>query len=239
MNRYLKQELQKAFEVPMSDQQEKARFLRTLPRTRIRMWQFILTQITYFRKWTLVLSVLFLLPALLSARHIDPNTLWILSALIPFLGLLAVTESTRSAMAGMQEIEMSTRFSLKSVTLARMSVLGLLDVLVLCCLIPLCHISSNLPLLQTGLCLLVPYLLTVNISLLFTRLFHGREAFYSCMCATVLISMGSFGLHLTADFIYQFSYIHWWIILSAVLIGRMAREIYQTIKQTEELTWNL
>lgn len=238
MNRYLKQEIKKAFAVPEPNQQEKARFLRTLVRPRISMWQFIFTQIAYLRKRTLILSILFILPALTGARHVDPDTLWILSALIPFLGLLAVTESTRSAMYGMQELEMSARFSLKSVVLARMSVLGLLDTLVICCLIPLCRIS-NTSLLQTGIYLLVPYLLTVNISLLFTRLFHGREAFYSCMCATVLISMGSFGLHLTADFIYQFSYIHWWIILSAVLIGRMAREIYQTIKQTEELTWNL
>lgn len=238
MNRYLKQEIKKAFAVPEPNQQEKARFLRTLVRPRISMWQFIFTQIAYLRKRTLILSILFILPALTGARHVDPDTLWILSALIPFLGLLAVTESTRSAMYGMQELEMSARFSLKSVVLARMSVLGLLDTLVICCLIPLCRIS-NTSLLQTGIYLLVPYLLTVNISLWFTRLFHGREAFYSCMCATVLISMGSFGLHLTADFIYQFSYIHWWIILSAVLIGRMAREIYQTIKQTEELTWNL
>lgn len=238
MNRYLKQEIKKAFAVPEPNQQEKARFLRTLVRPRISMWQFIFTQIAYLRKRTLILSILFILPALTGARHVDPDALWILSALIPFLGLLAVTESTRSAMYGMQELEMSARFSLKSVVLARMSVLGLLDTLVICCLIPLCRIS-NTSLLQTGIYLLVPYLLTVNISLLFTRLFHGREAFYSCMCATVLISMGSFGLHLTADFIYQFSYIHWWIILSAVLIGRMAREIYQTIKQTEELTWNL
>lgn len=238
MNRYLKQEIKKAFAVPEPNQQEKARFLRTLVRPRISMWQFIFTQIAYLRKRTLILSILFILPALTGARHVDPDALWILSALIPFLGLLAVTESTRSAMYGMQELEMSARFSLKSVVLARMSVLGLLDTLVICCLIPLCRIG-NTSLLQTGIYLLVPYLLTVNISLWFTRLFHGREAFYSCMCATVLISMGSFGLHLTADFIYQFSYIHWWIILSAVLIGRMAREIYQTIKQTEELTWNL
>lgn len=238
MNRYLKQEIKKAFAVPEPNQQEKARFLRTLVRPRISMWQFIFTQIAYLRKRTLILSILFILPALTGARHVDPDTLWILSALIPFLGLLAVTESTRSAMYGMQELEMSARFSLKSVVLARMSVLGLLDTLVICCLIPLCRIS-NTSLLQTGIYLLVPYLLTVNISLWFTRLFHGREAFYSCMCATVLISMGSFGLHLTADFIYQFSYIHWWIILSAALIARMAREIYQTIKQTEELTWNL
>lgn len=236
MNRYLQQKLQKAFEIPIPDQREKARFLRTFPRPRISMWQFILTQIAYFRKWTLVLSILFLLPALLGARRIDPDTLWVLSSMIPFLGLLAVAESTRSAMVGMQEFEMYTRFSLKSVTLARLSVLGLLDVLVLCCLIPLCHISSNISLLQTGLYLFVPYLLSVNISLWLTRLFHGREALYGCISATVLVSAGNWGLHLVADFIYQFSYFHWWVILSVLLMGRMAQEIYHTVRQTGELT---
>lgn len=234
MKRHLRQALQKTYETPMPDQRKKAQFLRTLPRFRISTWQFILTQITYFRKWTLVLSMLFLLPALLGARHIDPDTLWILSSLIPFLGLLAVAESTRSAVVGMQEFEMSTRFSLKSVMLARLSVLGVLDILVLCCLIPLCHISSSLTLLQTGLCLLVPYLLTVNISLCFTRRFHGREALYGCMSATALVSMGNWGLHLIADFIYQFSYLPWWILLSILLMGRMTQEIYHMVRQTEE-----
>lgn len=234
MNRHLQQALQKAYKIPIPDQQEKARFMRTLPRSRISTWQFILTQIAYFRKWTLVLSMLFLLPALLGARHIDPDTLWIISSLIPFLGLLAVAESTRSAVVGMQEFEMSTRFSLKSVILAKMSVLGILDILILCCLIPLCHVSSNISLLQTGLYLLAPYLLTVNISLCLTRRLHSGEAIYSCMFTAVLVSTGSWLLHLTVDFIYQLSYLHWWILLSVFLTGRMMQEIYRTVRQTEE-----
>lgn len=238
MNRQLKQEIKKAFAFPEPDRQEKVRFLRTLARPPLGMRQFIFTQLTYLRKRIVVLSVSLLLPALTGAHRIDPDTLWVLSALIPFLGLLAVAESTRSAMYGMQELEMSARFSLKSVMLARMSILGLLDGLVICCLVPLCR-RSSMSLLQTGIYLLVPYLLTVNVSLWLTRRFHGREALYGCMCAAALVSMGSLGLHLIGAFIYQLSYIHWWILLSAVLIGRMAREIYQTIKQTEELTWNL
>ncbi len=236
MNKNLKQEMKKAFIFPEPDRQEKARFLRTLarPSPSISIWQFILTQIAYCRKWIWILSLLFLLPALAGARHMDPDTLWILSALIPFLGQLAVTESTRSVIYGMQELEMSTKFSLKSVVLARMSIWGLLDGLVICCLIPLCR-SGNMSMLQTGIYLLVPYLLTVNISLWLTRRFRGREAFYGCMCAAVLVSAGSFGLHLIADFIYRFSYIHWWIILSAFLLGRTVWEICQTLKGTEEL----
>ena len=239
MNKYMKQEIKKAFEVPEPDQQEKSRFLRTCPKSPIHMWQFILIQIAYLRKWILVLSVLFLLPVLMGVLYINQNILWVISALIPFLGLMAVTESTRSTMYGMHEFEMSSRFSLKSVMLARMSILGILDVLVLCCFIPLCCIGSNISLLQSGIYLFVPYLLTVNISLWITRRFPGREAFYSCMCIAVLVSGANWGLHIIADFVYQFSYIHWWIILFAFLICRMAQEIYRTIKQTEELIWNL
>lgn len=238
MNRYLKQEIKKAFDVPVPDQREKARFLRTFPQPHIRMPQFILTQVTYVRKWVLLFSVLLLAPALMCARRMDPNTLRLISSLLPFLGLLAVTENTRSVVYEMQEFEMSARFSLKSVVLARMSVLGLLDAFVICCLIPLCGIGSDLSLLQTGIYLIVPYLLTVNISLYLTRCFHGSEALYGCMFTAVLVSVGSCGLHLFAEFIYRFSYLHWWLLFAVFLIGKTVREIYHTIKQTEELAWN-
>ena len=239
MNRYLKQEIKKAFEVPVPNQKKKTQFLREFPRPPISMRQFILIQITYLRKGTVVLSGLFLLPVLIGADSINLNILWVISALIPFLGLLAVTESTRFVIYGMYELEMSARFSIKSVMLARMSVLGLLDAFILCCLIPLCYRNSSTSLLQTGVYLLVPYLLTVNISLYLTRCFHGREVLYRCMCAAVLISGGSWGLHIAADFVYQISYVYWWIILFLFLIGRMAQEIYRIMKQTEELGWNL
>lgn len=238
MNKQIKRSIQKAFEAPKPNQQEKAKFLRTLPFPQISMWRFILTQATYLRKWTLFFSVLLLFPALIGAYYIEKNTLWVVSAFIPFLGLLTVTENTRSMVYGMSEFEMSTRFSLKSVILVRMGVLGALDILVLCCLTPLCCIGNNFSLLQTGIYLFVPYLLTVNISLWITRRFHNKEAIYGCMGVAVLISGASARLHLIADFVYQFSHIKWWFVLPVILIGGMIYETYYTIKQTEELAWN-
>lgn len=233
MNRYLKQELKKAFALPLPDPQEKTRFLKSLPQSPISMRQFLLTQIAYLRKWVLVLSVLFLLPVLWGGRHMDADTLWALSALIPFLALLAVTESTRSAVYGMQEFELSTRFSLKSVMLARMSVLGLLDAFVLCCLIPFYAAGIKLSLLQTGLYLLVPYLLTVNSSLWLTRRYHGREALYGCLCVAVFVSILNCGLRQFANSIYQFSHLHWWLLFTVFLLGRTVGEIHRTVNQTE------
>lgn len=239
MNRLLKKEIKKAFEAPVPDRQAKEQFLRTFPQPHIGMWQFILMQTAYLRKWVLLLSVLILLPALFGASHINKNTLWTVSSLIPFLALLAVTENTRSTIYGMYEFEMSSRFSMKSVTLARMSVLGLLDAAVICLLIPLCGVGSNISLLQTGIYLIVPYLLTVNIGLWIARHFNGQEALYGCMGAAVSVSLGNFAIHRIADFIYQFSYIHQWIILLVILAVKTVQEIYKAIKQTEELSWNL
>ncbi len=239
MKRQLKKGIQKVFEAPKPNKREKERFLRTLPQPRISMLQFIMTQAAYLRKWALFLSILLLFPAFIGAYCIDQNTLWTVSALMPFLGLLVVAEGTRSTMYGMDEFEMSTRFSLKSIVLARMSVLGLLDFLILCCAIPLCYSSSNISILQTALYLFVPYLLTVNINLWITRHFRSKEVIYAYLSITVLVSVSNAGLHLMADFVYQLPFVKWWLILSALLAGAMIYEIYITIKQTEELSWNL
>lgn len=239
MNKKLKNDIQKAFEAPTPNQQEKMRFLRTLPKPKISMWQFILTQATFLRKWTLLISLTLIIPALLGTYYIDLNTIWVISSLIPFLALLAVTESTRSAAYGMIEFEMSTRFSLKSVVLARLSILGILDFIILCCVTPLCCISSEISLFQTAIYLFVPYLLTVNTNLWITRHFQGKESIYACMSIAVLISGLNVSLHFIAKFIYQFSYFNWWLLLAVILIAGMINELSHTIKQTEEYRWNL
>lgn len=238
MNKQMKRRIQKAFEAPRPNEREKARFLRTLPQPQISMWQFVLTQAAYLRKRTLFLGVVFLLPTWIVACCIEKNTLWIVSSFIPFLGILAVSENVRSFVYGMDEFEMSARFSLKSVMLARMGILGVLDMLILCSLAPLCRMENQVTLFQTGIYLFVPYLLTVNISLWITRRFHNKEAIYACMSVAVLVSGANMWLHLMTDFVYQFSYIKWWFVLSVFLLGGILYETYYTIKQTEELVWN-
>ena len=239
MSNQLKRSIQKAFAAPKPDQQEKARFLRTLPQPQISLFQFILVQASYVRKVSWVLSGLILLPALFGAYNISQDTLWVVSAFVPVLGLLAVTEGNRSMMYGMSEFEMSTRFSLKSIVLARMSILGLINFAVIAILTPLCRIGNDFSLLRTGMYLMVPYLLTVNFSLWITRQVNSRETIYGCMCVAVIVSGINTGLHLVTDLIYQEIYTSWWLVLSVFLLIELAYEIHCTIKRTEEYTWNL
>ena len=239
MNNQLKRNIQKAFAAPKPNQQEKVRFLRSLPQPQIGMFRFILVQASYVRKLSWALSGLILLLALFCAYNISQDTLWVVSAFIPLLGLLAVTESTRSMTYGMSEFEMSTRFSLKSVVLARMSILGLINLSIITFLTPLCRIGNNFSLLQTGMYLMVPYLLTVNFSLWIARRVNGKETIYGCMCVAVIVSGINTGLHFVTDLIYQEIYTGWWLVLSVFLLIELAYEIHCTIKRTEEYTWNL
>lgn len=251
MKSQLKKMIKTAFEAPKPDYRKKEELLRTLPQPTISMRKFILIQASYIRKRTLFLSMLLLLPTLNGinsirlfpvlngVNSIRTGDLWLISAFIPFLALLAVTESTRSTTYGMDEFEMATRFSLKSIMLARMSVLGLLDAFILCCFVPLCYMNSSLSLIQTGVYILMPYLLTVNISLWITRHFHGREVMYACMSVAVMVSGANIVLCTKLDYIYQFYYLKWWLIFAVLLVGGMMYETYRTVKQTEELAWNL
>ena len=239
MSNQLKRSIQKAFAAPKPDQQEKERFLRTLPQPQIGMFQYIFVQATYVRKLSWALSGWIVLLALVCAYNISEDTLWVVSAFVPVLGLLAVTESTRSMTYGMSEFEMSTRFSLKSVVLARMSILGLINFAVIAVLAPLCRIGTHFSLLQTGMYLMVPYLLTVNFSLWIARRVDGKETIYGCMCVAVIVSGLNTGLYFVTDLVYQEIYNSWWMVLSVFLILGMAYEIHCTIKRTEEYTWNL
>ena len=239
MRNQLKRSIQKAFAAPEPDRQEKKRFLSTLPQPQIGMVRFIFVQASYVRKISWVLSGLILLLALFCACNINEGTLWVISAFVPVLGLLAVTEGNRSMMYRMSEFEMSTRFSLKSVVLARMSILGLSNFAVIAVLTPLCRIGNDISLLQTGMYLLVPYLLTVNFSLWIARRVNGKEMIYGCMCAAVIVSGLDTGLHFAANLIYQKIYTGRWLALAVFLLIELAYEIHCTIRRTEEYPWNL
>ena len=239
MNNQLKRNIQKAFAAPKPNQQEKTRFLRSLPQPQIGMFRFILVQASYVRKLSWILSGLVLLLALLCSCNISQDTLWLVSAFVPALGLLAVTESNRSMMYGMSELEKSTRFSLKSVVLARMSILGLVNFAIIAVLAPLCRVGNGFSLLQTLMYLLVPYLLTVNISLWIARRTNDKEIIYGCMCVAIIVSAINTGLHFVVELIYQEVYISWWLVLAIILLIEVAYEMHCTIKRTEEYTWNL
>lgn len=236
MKQDLKRALQDAFEPPAPERKEQ--FLKNMPQPEISNLDFMFSQAGYIRKYVWGISVLIFGIALGGVWVPENDILWVSSALLPFAAISVVAENNRSNTFLMSELEMASRFSLKSVVLARMGILGSIHFCLLLFLIPVCawhHVAS---VFQTGLYLLVPYLLTSSLGLWAVRRFQGMESLYVCAG----IASGVSGIHIfirsVVPVLFGERYIAAWILLLAAVAAATVREWKRTIKQTEELAWN-
>ena len=108
---------------------------------------FLQTHRHYIRKWNWLLSLCIFAAAILLTLHPWQTTApqeqlqelsapVILSACIPFLALATIAEAGRSARFGMEELELSARFSLQAVLCARLGILNGENLLLLGALMP-------------------------------------------------------------------------------------------------------
>ena len=153
-----KEELKHAFEAPKPV--KKREFLRRLDVPKMSFSTFLFSQMSYIRKWVWVVSFLVFSVAILGVAFVPDAVLWLISALTPLLALTVVSESGRSACYKMDELEMATRFSLRSVTFARLTILGLLNLLIFTIFLFLGVWNDTATPLAVGLYIVTPFLFT-------------------------------------------------------------------------------
>lgn len=237
MNKKLKEALQEGFEAPVA--QKKKEFLRSIQTPPIHYFEFICLQAGYIHKWIWGFSTLIFAVALTGAQYLEKDMLLCISALMPLLALSVITESGRSVIYGMAEFELSTRFSLKSVVLARLGILGGSNLILVSLLVPFACMNSKTTILQTSVYMLCPYLLTAFLGLWAVRRVRGKEAFYICTGIALCISVGNIMLYRSLPALFGEHCFTGWISALVLLGIGTAKECRQTIKQTEELAWNL
>ncbi|MCI8381939.1 MAG: hypothetical protein HFI07_09155 [Lachnospiraceae bacterium] len=236
-NRKTKEALKTVFAAPPP--LHKKEFLqKTAPiPAKLSLFSFLLVQLRYIRKhvWilaALIFGFLFSVSFILSADRI-----WALSAFTPLLALLTVAETGRSEIYEMAELEMATRFSLRSVLLARLCILGLNNLFLLGLLFPVSLAGSHIPSLRAVLCIATPFLLTSFACLCIVRRRRERESIYLCVGVTACISFFTFGLRLSAPrFLSETPFIYW--LFAATLLGIGTFYQYHNLIRQEELTWN-
>lgn len=230
VNRYsmemLEQELQILFHAPAPRRQE--RFLAGRPRLFMSHGAFVLTQAAYIRKWVWILSVAVFGILVGSTSRWQRDALWIAAGMMPFLALLAAQEHTRSAAYNMTELELSTRFSVKSIVLARMGLLGSFHLLLLFLLMPLLVLYGQAGIWQTGVYLLVPYLLTTFLSMAWARRVRGREGLYLSLGIAVIVSSLQVAGSNVTDW-YRGQLFPWWLLALVLLLAGNIWEYYQAI----------
>lgn len=237
MNKKLKNALKESFEVPASDR--KKAFLRSVQAPPVSYSAFIRSQAAYIRRWVWGLSVLIFAVALIGSAYLKRDMLWCISAFMPLLALAVMTESGRSEAYGMAELELSTRFSLKSVMLARMGILGAANLILFCLLVPFAGRNNAAGILQTSVYMACPYLLTTFGGLWTVRKVPGKEASYLCTGIAAAVSVGNLLIGQSFPAIYAGQDFIWWIAALTIFGIGTTNQCYRIVKQTEELAWNL
>ena len=227
-----KELLQQAFMPPVS--KKKRTFLRKLPKQEVGFGTLILSQAAYIRKWVWAASFLLFALVVFIAQYMEADVIWMLSALMPFAALLVILEFAKSSAYGMSELEMSSRFSLRTVLLSRMIMLGAVQFAGLLLTIPVTGVS----LLQYGVYLLVPYLLTAMLGLVAVRRFHGKEGMYMCGSISAFICVLCPMSNHVIPVLYEEQSFMLWVLAAVLLVVGIGKEYRKTMNNLEEFVWN-
>lgn len=232
MERERMKQLRKIYEAPKPVR--KRAFLRKMEQPPLKIGNMLWIQCCYLSKWEWIFSVFLLGGAVVMGNFYREHFFVMVIALLPFLAVVSVSESVRSIIWEMSELEMAARFSLKSIVLARMVLVGVGNIILQLLLALLLGGS----LWKTVLYLLLPYLLTTYGSLILVRTISGREGVYACAGLGVLVGMmAEFGI-LQYRWIYQEQYIGFWLGGVLLVTYLIIREGKRNIREMEEIVWN-
>lgn len=193
-DRELKKMIANAYEVEPSYDKEK--FLKQFRSRELHIWDVICQQSRGIGLINLIVSLLVLFiiwQILLRFDGSDILEFARISSLIPVIAIAAISGMGRSEKYGMDELEMSTRFSLRTVMSARLIIVGVIDLALLILLLIIFGRCTDLGMLQALMVLTIPYLLTAWGCLLITRKMHNSMEIGVCfvygmmvclMCAT-------------------------------------------------------
>lgn len=193
MKRNLKKDIVKAFTPP--EPRKRDAFLRSLPYPKLTYPEFVLGQIKYIRKRFWLVSAAVLIAASASAYVAAMGiiqTVWVISAFIPFLAVLTAAEISHSDVFGMSETETVCRFSLPQLTAARLMILGVFNLAALTMLTAVSEAALSVGAAKAALYIFTPYITVNGISLAVMSRIKGQEGVYSCAAAALGVSIAGF-----------------------------------------------
>lgn len=245
IDRELKRSVRQAFAVPEPEGRQAFRKkLDKRERCVIGRTQFFLIQLSYIRKRIWAASALLFGAAVAAAYtfqksaaagDMDQVLLWCISAVMPFLALLAVVETGRSASCGMRELEMSTRYHLPEIYLARMLFLGCGNAIELLASVILLKNAGRGSVFMVAIYLLVPYLLTITLSLWVAGRLEGGHTMVSAMVSACTVAATYVLLWGANARIYDAGYEDMWLLVFAAICYFAVKQLSGEKKAWEEI----
>lgn len=232
MKRKLKEELCRYYEAPKP--QRKQEFIRKFGIQKMNLPYLMWQQAKYISKWVWAASVSLCVLIYAAGHVMEERYISMIYGLVPFLVMLFVTESMRSYRYGMEELELSARFSLKSVVMARMMLLGIGNLAVLTVIASVLGECAGYHVLHV----LTPYFLTAGGSLSIVRIVRGNESTFFCFLLTITVSFLQMSLSWRFEEVFASGSMPVWVVVFVTGVIITVKESYQTMRMMEELSWN-
>lgn len=189
-DRELKKMIASAYEVEPSH--DKAAFLKQYRTRELHIWDVLCQQSKGIGLVNLIVSLLVLFiiwQILLQSDSSDILEFARMSSLIPAIAVAAISGMGRSEKYGMDELEMSTRFSLRTVLSARLIVVGVIDITAFILLMIIFGQCTDIGMLQALMVLTIPYLLTAWGCMLITRKMHSSKEIGVCFAYGMMVCL--------------------------------------------------
>ena len=161
-----------------------------------------------------------------------------ISAIVPLVALVAFSGMGRSEKYGMDELEMASRFSLRTVLAARLIIVGVIDAVIFVVLMIIFGQLANMGGLQALSIVSVPYLITAWGCLLITRKLHNSMDMAACVGfgGMVCLMCVSTGPETPWRYLFMGNIVSY--MLCTVLLAMFGLEIYKLLKG-DNYRWNL
>lgn len=229
MERKRREELAAYFEAPKP--LKKQIFVRQFGLQRMNLAHVAAMQAKYVSKWVWIFSMFFFGMTFWVAQTMEQKYANMVLSFVPFLVMFSVTESTRSFRYGMEELEMSARFSLKSIIMAKMLVLGLGNLAVLAG----ATLVLNSGVQMNPVYLMAPYFVTAGGGLYIVRSVRGKESNLLCFALAAIVCVAMLCLPWKYHSVYMPQNVWIWTGVCVAGVVMAFRESWRTIQMTEEL----
>ena len=177
-NSELKRLIKSAYSIEASRKNE---FIKNYQRRELNYRELLRVQLQYMGAQLMAICGYALAMLLGSLANIDVKLAKIVAVLAPLAALFALTGLGKSEKYGMEEIEMSSRFSLRTIKIIRLAIIGIAGLAIM--LAASCALSA-----VTGMNLFVsfaaagvPYLITTFLCMLLIRRWHSPKNIYGCV----------------------------------------------------------
>lgn len=181
----LKQLLQQAYTLTPSKQEYS--FLRRYQKRRISMTQILRIELKYMGLRSLLAGlIVWAMLAGLILTGGGAKAKWIIASILPVLSLLLTAMGGRSERYGMEELEASSRFSLRMLRMTRMCLLGICSLVITLGTTGMFRAYVETGFLRSFCLVSIPYLLNVWGCLWLIRRWHAKENIYGCIGLTMI-----------------------------------------------------